>query len=101
MREIEVCVCGGWGGGGGTRKQATQRSNVGRARGDQFWQARHHFPAENFIEKHEKHEKQPLSRKISERKLKRASLYVEGIKEGKEKTRQFSNTKLIQVRVSF
>ena len=96
MREIEVCVCGG--GGGGTRKQATQRSNVGRARGDQFWQARHHFPAENFIEKHEK---KPLSRKISERKLKRASLYVEGIKEGKEKTRQFSNTKLIQVRVSF
>ena len=38
--------------------------------------------------------------KISERKLKRTSLSVEGMKVGKTKTRQFSNTKLIEVRVS-
>ena len=93
IREIEV---GGGGGEPGSKQHSGQ--HVGCARGDQFWQAAHHFPAENFIEKHEK---QTLSRKIIERKLKRASLYVEGIKEGKAKTRQFSNTKLIQVRVSF
>ena len=62
MREIE--------GGEGGRKQATQRSNVGRARGDQFWQAARHFCTQNFIEKLKK---QLLSPKINERKLKRTS----------------------------
>ena len=92
IREIEV------GGGVGVNQEASNTAVKRRvcARGSILA-----GPSPFSCEKHEKHEKQPLSRKISERKLKRASLYVEGIKEGKEKTRQFSNTKLIQVRVSF
>lgn len=44
----------------------TTRWNAGHARGDQFWPSAPQFPAQNFKGNHKK---QPLSRKMSKRKL--------------------------------
>ena len=77
--------------------KSTQRSGMGHSQGDQFRAPAFQFPAQKVWGKHKI---QSLSRKISERKLKCSWKSVKGNKGKGKETADFSNTKLICVRVS-